>query len=105
MQPQNIECFLEIVLQPQKSMLFIKKVFNLLGFFTALLSTLYYDFLGKHSFSTYAQRGRGVKQKRTPCIHGGMGAYTWKYVRKNVPFCTCFVILSYAGSFYHALLS
>ena len=33
------------------------------------------------------------------------GAYTWKYVRKNIPFCTCFVIFSYAGSFYHAFLS
>ena len=41
---------------------------------------------GGHSFSTYAQRGRGVKQKRTPCVQGGRGAYTWKYVRKNVPF-------------------
>ena len=37
-----------------------------------------------HSFSTYAQRGEGVKQKRTPCVQGG--AYTWKYVSKNVPF-------------------
>ena len=26
-----------------------------------------------HSFSTYAQRGRGVKQKRTPCVQGGRG--------------------------------
>ena len=26
--------------------------------------------LGGHSFSTYAQRGKGVKQKRTPCIQG-----------------------------------
>ena len=28
---------------------------------------------GGHSFSTYAQRGEGVKQKRTPCVQGGGG--------------------------------
>ena len=27
------------------------------------------------SFSTYAQRGEGVKQKRTPCVQGGGGLY------------------------------
>ena len=26
--------------------------------------------------------GGGVKQKHTPCVHAGRGAYTWKYVRK-----------------------
>ena len=68
-----------------------------------LLGCLYYSSRG-HSVSTYAQRGEGVKQKRTPCVQG-RGAYTWEYVRKNFPFCTCFVIFSYAGSFYHTLLS
>ena len=34
----------------------------------------------------------------------GGGAHTWKYVLLNVPFCTCFVIFSYAGYFYHTLL-
>ena len=69
-----------------------------------LRQCLHWSFGRGHSFSTYAQRGKGVKQKRTPCVQGG-GAYTWKYVRKNVPFCTCFVIFSYAGSFYHTLFS
>ena len=57
-----------------------------------------------HSFSTCAQRREGVKQKRTPCVQEGGGLHM-EYVRKNVPFCTCFVIFSYAGSFYHTLLS
>ena len=52
-----------------------------------------------HSFSTYAQRGKGVKQKRTPCVQGGKGAYTWKYVRKSVPFCACFVIFHMLEAF------
>ena len=64
-----------------------------------------------HSFSTYVQRGRGLTQrgrgqaKLYAMRTMGEGAYTWKYVRKNVPFCTCFVIFSYAGRFYHTSLS
>ena len=33
------------------------------------------------------------------------GVDTSKYVRKKVPFCTYFVIVSYTGDFYHTLLS
>ena len=47
-----------------------------------------------HSFRR-GVKGEGVKQKRT---HGSTYA-------KTSLFCTCFVIFSYAGSFYHTLLS
>ena len=69
-----------------------------------MLSSQYNYYIRGHSFSKYTQRGRGVKQKRTPCVQGGGGLLV-EVRTQNVPFCTCFVVFSYAGSFYHALLS
>ena len=39
-----------------------------------------------HSFSTYAQRGEGSQAKAYAMRTRGRGAYTWKHVRKSVPF-------------------
>ena len=59
-----------------------------------------------HSFSTYAQReGEGGKQKRTPYVQGGMWLKHGSTYAKTSLFCTLFVIFSYAGSFFHTLLS
>ena len=41
------------------------------------------------------EKGRGVKQKRTPCIQEGRKVDTPKCVRKRVTFCMHFVIFSY----------
>ena len=49
--------------------------------------------------------GRGVKQKCTPCVQGGGELTNESTYAKTFLFCTCFVIFSYAGSFYHTLLS
>ena len=40
--------------------------------------------------------GRGVKQKRTPCVQGGLTCGST--YAKTSHFCTCFVIFSYAGA-------
>ena len=61
----------------------------------------------KGSFILYVRTkgGKGVKQNRTPCLQGGGGLTRGSTYAKTSLFCTCFVIFSYAGSFYHALLS
>ena len=59
-----------------------------------------------YSFSTYAQRGRGGSSKSVRHAYmGGEGLTHGSTYAKTSLFCTCFVIFSNAGSFYHALLS
>ena len=47
-----------------------------------------------HLFSTYAQRGEGVKQKLTPCLQGGGGLHMEVHSQKRPflhVFCDTFI--------------
>ena len=53
-----------------------------------------------------AHTGRGHSRVKAYAMltKGEVGVDKSKYVRKNIPFCTYFVIFSYARYFYHTLL-
>ena len=57
------------------------------------------------SFSTYARKGKGGQAKAYAMCAIGERFDASKYVRKNVAFCTYFLICLYARYFYHTLLS
>ena len=48
--------------------------------------------------------GGGGSSKSVYHVYKEEGGSNLEVVRKNVPFCTCFVIFSYAGKFYHISL-